>query len=122
MTPGLAALIHPAGVPELRDHLVRDEPFVGPGRRAAGAARTGVPVVASLESLLGAWPDVVEVHLPDVADEASAVTASPADARKLFANGMGLLFDEAQRHARELVPARCDPRGPRPLGADASAA
>ena len=104
MTPGLAALIHPRGAAELREHFVRNEPFVVHGLRDSIAELTAIPFLASLETLLGSWPDLVEVHLPEVADEASAVTASPADARKLFASGMGLLFDEAQRYAPQLVP------------------
>lgn len=101
MPPGLAALIHPHSISELRG---RTEPFVVHGVKASVAELLGIPVLASLEALLGSWPDQIEVHLPDVADEASAVTASPRDARKLFANGMCLLFDEAQRYARQLVP------------------
>ncbi|MEO8550635.1 MAG: cupin domain-containing protein, partial [Kofleriaceae bacterium] len=48
--------------------------------------------------------DVVQVHLPDVRDESHAVSVSPQDARKLFANGMGLLFDDVARYAPTLVP------------------
>ncbi len=104
MTPGLAALIHPRAVSELRERLAHDEPFVVHGLGDTVAELTAIPFLASLDALLGSWPDLVEVHLPDVADEASAITASPADARKLFASGMGLLFDEAQRYAPQLLP------------------
>ncbi len=104
MTPGLAALLHPRAVSELRARLAHDEPFVVHGIRDSLAELAAIPFLASLDALLGSWPDLVEVHLPEVADEASAVTASPSDARKLFASGMGLLFDEAQRYARQLLP------------------
>ena len=104
MPPGLAALIHPHPVPELARRFRCDEPFVVHGVTGAVPELFAIPLLASLEALLGSWPDQVEVHLPDVADEASAVTASPRDARKMFASGMGLLFDEAQRYAPELVP------------------
>lgn len=104
MTPGLAALIHPRAVTELHASLAGNAPFVVEGLRDSIAELIAIPFLASLEALLGSWPDVVEVHLPEVADEASAVTSSPADARKLFASGMGLLFDEAQRYAPQLVP------------------
>lgn len=98
-TPGLAALIHPHAIAELGD-----APFVVHGMRDSLAALFAIPILGSLEAMLGAWPDHVHVHLPDAADEASAITASPEDARKLFANGMGLLFDEAQRYLPGLVP------------------
>jgi 50S ribosomal protein L16 3-hydroxylase len=97
MTPGLAALIHPRAVSEL-DNLEREEIFVVHGVRVAELF--DIPFLESLERLLGSWPDQVDVH---IADESNSVTASPHDARKLFASGMGLMFDEAQRYAPQLV-------------------
>jgi 50S ribosomal protein L16 3-hydroxylase len=99
MTPGLAALIDPHAISELGA-----EPRAAHGRRDAAAALFAIPFLASLDALLGAWPDQVQVHLPAPADEANAVTVGPHDARKLFASGMGLRFDEAQRYAPLLVP------------------
>jgi len=104
MQPGLSALLHPRPVSELLDHVRRDEVFEVHGVGASIAELTGIPFLASLEALLAAWPDHVQVHLPDIADEASAITAMPQDARKLFASGMGLLFDDAHRFAPSLVP------------------
>jgi 50S ribosomal protein L16 3-hydroxylase len=103
MSPGLAALFHPHAVSEVLDRVGRDETFVVHGVGASIAELAAIPSLASLESLLGAWPDQVQVHLPDVADEASAIAASPQDARKLFANGMGLMFDDAHRYAPSLL-------------------
>ena len=104
MTPGLAALIHPHAVAELVGSLRRDEPFAVHGVRDSIAELLAIPFLASLEALLGAWPDQIQVHLPDIADEASSITASPHDARKLFASGMGLLFNEVHLYAPQLVP------------------
>jgi 50S ribosomal protein L16 3-hydroxylase len=104
MTPGLAALIHPRTVSELGASFARDEPFVVHGMKDTLVELFALPVLASLDAMLGAWPDQVQVHLPDVADEASSIAASPHDARKLFGCGMGLLFDDAQRYAPSLVP------------------
>jgi 50S ribosomal protein L16 3-hydroxylase len=101
MPPGLAALIHPHSISELH---ARTEPFVVHGAKASVAELVALPILASLDALMSAWPDTVEVHLPDVADEASSITASPHDARKLFASGMGLRFDDVQRYVRELAP------------------
>src|SRR5450432_1021302 len=97
MPPGLAALIHPHAVSELHGHLRRDEPFAVHGVQRSTADLFAIPFLASLEALLGSWPDTIEAVLPDVADEASTITASPADAAKLFASGMGLLFNDAER-------------------------
>ncbi len=101
-TPGVAALIAPRDIAELMTSFARDEALVVHGTKVAELF--AIPMLASLEALLGSWPDQVSVHLPDVADEASSVTASPHDARKLFASGMGLMFDDAHRYAPELVP------------------
>jgi 50S ribosomal protein L16 3-hydroxylase len=94
MRPGLAALIHPRTPAEFLASFAADQPFVVHGLNESVEALTRLPVLGSLEALLGAWPNPVQVHLPDVADEASAIDATPADARKLFACGMGLLFND----------------------------
>ena len=104
MKAGLEALVHPRAVSEMRQCFVDGVPLVVHGIRSSVAELLAIPQLASLEALLGSWPDEVEVHLPDVADEASAIRARPGDARKLFANGMGLLFDEAQRYVPEVRP------------------
>ena len=94
MQPGLAALIHPRTSAEFLASLAADRPFVVHGLTRSVEALTRLPFLASLEAMLGSWPNPVQVHLPDVADEASAIDVAPADARKLFATGMGLLFNE----------------------------
>ncbi len=93
MQPGLAALLHPRSCAELFASHAADEPFVAHGLPAAQQF-IDLPQLGSLDALLNAWPNPVQVHLPDVADEASAIDASPSDARKLFATGMGLLFND----------------------------
>ena len=57
---------------------------------------TNLPFLSSLESMLNSWPEKIQAHLPDVRDEASSIDVNATDARKLFANGMGLLFNEVQ--------------------------
>ncbi len=104
MKPGLAALIHPQPIAELVGHMQRSEPFVVHGLCDSVAELLALPMLASLETLLTAWPDQVDVHLPDVADEASSITVSPAEARTKFGSGMALLFNEVQQHLPELVP------------------
>lgn len=56
-----------------------------------------LPLLHSFENLLAQWPAPVSAHLPDVRDEVSSVEVCPEDARKLFNNGMGLLFNNAER-------------------------
>jgi 50S ribosomal protein L16 3-hydroxylase len=90
----LGKLLQPQHLAEFADCFAAGRPFVAHGLGKSIAALTRLPLLRSLEALLGAWPKVVKAHLPDVADESSSIDASPEDARKLFANGMGLLFDD----------------------------
>jgi len=103
MTPGLAALIHPHPIAELVAHMQRSEPFVVHGLCDSVAGLVAIPLLASLDTLLDAWPDPVDVHLPDVADEASSITVPTPEARTRFASGMALLFNEVQLHVPALV-------------------
>lgn len=57
---------------------------------------TDLYFLKSLDSMLTSWPDKIQAHLPDVRDEASSIDVNATDARKLFENGMGLLFNEVQ--------------------------
>ena len=104
MTPGLATLAHPSPVALLRDGFDHGQPVVVHGMREAVAELLALPVLASIDAMLAAWPEPVEVHLPDVADEARSVSVSPQDARTMFASGMGLLFSGVQRYSPALVP------------------
>lgn len=100
MQPRLAALLHPRTLPELLASLAADQPFVVHGTsRPAVRALLELPFLASLEAMLTGWPGPVQVHLPDVADEASAIDVPTKDARKLYACGMSLLFNDV--HAGE---------------------
>jgi 50S ribosomal protein L16 3-hydroxylase len=94
MTPGLDALIHPRSRAELLASVDANEPFVVHGAHQALTALGDIPILESLDALLRSWPYPVQVHLPEIADEASSISATPQDARKLFATGMGLLFDD----------------------------
>jgi 50S ribosomal protein L16 3-hydroxylase len=104
MLTALDALIHPRPRAALFAALAADEPFVVHGLADSIVALTELPLLASREALLGAWPAAVVVHLPDVADEASAITATPPDAARLFACGMGLRFDALHEVVPALLP------------------
>lgn len=103
MTPGLAALIAPGSLRELVACFESGEPFVVHGQRPSITALTEIRFLESLGVLLDSWPKMVQAHLPDVADEASSVTVSPDDARKLFDSGMGLLFADVETISPELT-------------------
>jgi 50S ribosomal protein L16 3-hydroxylase len=95
MKPSLDALLHPRPRAEFLAAYRADAPFVVHGAKAAVASLLELPFLASLDALLNSWPATIAAHLPEVADEASSIEASPRDARKLFDSGMGLRFDHA---------------------------
>lgn len=103
-SPGIAPLIHPRSSEDLREHLRTHEPFVVHDRQASLGELLSLPLLGSLDDLLEAWPDAVEVFHPEVADEASSSMAGPDEARTQFAKGMTLLFSEVQEHAPQLEP------------------
>lgn len=94
MTPGLAALIHPLSIDQFIEFYQQNRPVLLEPQEKTRALRE-IPFLASMEALLQSWPLPVEAHLPDVRDESSAIATNTIDAPKLYANGMGLLFNEA---------------------------
>ncbi len=72
-----------------RPHLV---PQVNPG---IFRALKNLPFLDSLESLLGHWEGSIQVHLPDLRDEASSLDTDAERALSFYAQGMGLLFNDA---------------------------
>src|SRR4051812_42282763 len=95
--PGLLALLDPHSEEKFLEHYRANEPMVVSGLGSTIRPLLELPFLKSLEALLGFWPNPVQAHLPKIADEASAIDVSTSDARKLFDNGMGLLFDHADR-------------------------
>jgi 50S ribosomal protein L16 3-hydroxylase len=97
MKPGLAALIHPAQIDDFFATYETNQPFVVHHSKEALSALRDLNFLESLENLLNMWPHSIQAHLPDLRDESSSIDTNPKDAKKLFQNGMGLLFNEAHR-------------------------
>lgn len=95
MKKTLAALIYPKSESEFFQSYESNTPFIVHGLKDSIQELTALPFLQSLKDLLNSWPHQVEVHLPKIADEASAVQATTEDAKKMFENGMGLLFNDA---------------------------
>lgn len=93
---GLSALITPHSLEAFFDEAWSERLFVVHGLEESIRPLTELPFLQSLEALLCSWPHPIQAHLPDVADESSAVDANAQDARKLFANKMALLFNNVQ--------------------------
>lgn len=102
MKPGLASLISPFELEHFLTTIWPSEPFVAHDLSESISTLTQLPFLQSLEALLHVWPGTLQAHLPDVSDEASSVDVFPADARKLFANKMSLLFNNVEKlHLQE---------------------
>lgn len=97
MKLGLAALVHPKKTEDFLTAYENNEPFVVHHPKEALPALRSLEFLTSLENLLNMWPHSIQAHLPDLRDEASSIDTNPKDAKKLFQNGMGLLFNEAHR-------------------------
>jgi 50S ribosomal protein L16 3-hydroxylase len=104
-TLGLASLIHPRTPESFLDRNWSKEPYVVHGLSESIREIRDLPYLASLDALLAHWSGPVQAHLPDVADESISVDASPADAKKLFQNRMGLLFNNVEKRSPELARA-----------------
>jgi 50S ribosomal protein L16 3-hydroxylase len=96
MKTGLAALIHPHTADEFFTLYENNQPFITHNLAEEIKPLTDLPFLASLEAMLSSWPSAIQAHLPDVRDEASSIDTNFKDAKKLFDNGMGLLFNDVQ--------------------------
>ena len=96
MKTGLAAIIHPYLVEDFLAKYAANELFVVHHTNEVLKTLTELHFLASLDSLLHSWPTTIQAQLPDLRDESSSIDTNTTDAKKLFANGMGLLFNEVQ--------------------------
>jgi 50S ribosomal protein L16 3-hydroxylase len=96
MKTGLPALIHPLSMSQFLSHYQENEPFLVEASAPEINSIKELPFLASLDALLNSWPHVISAHLPDLRDEASAIDTTAKDAGKLYQNGMGLLFNDAE--------------------------
>jgi 50S ribosomal protein L16 3-hydroxylase len=97
MKTGLAALVHPFTTTDFFSAYENNEPLVVHHSEQALTQLRNLEFLSSLENLLNFWPHSIQAHLPDLRDESSSIDANAKDAKKLFNNGMGLLFNEADR-------------------------
>lgn len=97
MNKGLNQLIFPQSTTDFFTLYQRNEAFVVHHGADQLRQLRDLPFLASLKSLLKQWPGAIQAHLPDVRDEASSIDTTAKDAQKLFDNGLGLLFNEAQK-------------------------
>jgi 50S ribosomal protein L16 3-hydroxylase len=97
MKKTLEALIYPHLKSEFIKSYQSHQPFIVHSLKDSIQDLTSLPFLKSIEDLLNSWPHPVEVHLPNLSDEANAIETTTEDAKKMFASGMGLLFNDANR-------------------------
>ena len=93
---GLASLISPCTVNDFILSSWPEEPFVVHGLGKTIEPLKNLSFLQSVDSMLGVWPHLVQAHLPLVADESSAIDVLPGEAKRLFDDKMGLLFNNVQ--------------------------
>lgn len=94
---GIAALVSEQNYESFLNQNWPDQPFIIHGLGESVRELTELSFLKSLDSLLNTWPFPVSAHLPDVRDESSAIDTTTENAKKLFSNHMGLLFNNVQR-------------------------
>ena len=91
---GLLELIHPLDHAELLKHFKLNKPFVIHHLENELTELRKLPFLESLDDLIKAWPSHVQVHLPDLRDEVSAINVPTNEAKNYFDQGMALLFND----------------------------
>ncbi|MFN3454434.1 MAG: JmjC domain-containing protein [Pseudobdellovibrio sp.] len=97
MESSLSALIYPYKIEDFFAAYEKNKPFIVHHESNRLSDLRNLDFLSSLTHLLNVWPHSIQAHLPDLRDESSSVDTTAHDAKKLFQNGMGLLFNEAQR-------------------------
>jgi 50S ribosomal protein L16 3-hydroxylase len=95
MIKALESLITPKSKDDFFQCYESNTPFIVHDLKDSIRELTELPFLQSLEHLMNVWPQKVDVQLPMLSDEASTVEVSTDDASKMFENGMGLLFNDA---------------------------
>ena len=97
MAANLSTLIAPFKLNQFQECFIQNRPFLVPEVHPAGIQKLlELPFLSSLESLLEHWTKSIQVHLPDLRDEASSLDTDSEGALSFFEQGMGLLFNDAQ--------------------------
>jgi 50S ribosomal protein L16 3-hydroxylase len=94
MNNGLLELIHPLDHTEFLNHFKLNKPFVIHHTPNELNELRKLPFLESLDVLLNSWTSHVQVHLPDLRDEVSAIDVPTNEAINYFNQGMALLFND----------------------------
>lgn len=97
MKNNLSNLLAPLSVAQFLQSFKQNEPIFIPSIGTNNLELLGqMPFLDSLEDLLKHWPASIQVHLPDLRDEASSLDTDAQHAKSFYDQGMSLLFNNAQ--------------------------
>lgn len=102
MKNALTALIGSRTRSEFLEYYRENRPMASHDLCEALSEITKLPFLKSVEDLLDFWPKSVDCYLPGIADEVNSITTTTEQARELFKQGSGLLFNDADTESREL--------------------
>lgn len=91
----LKSLTYPRSKSDFMESYETNSPFITHDLGDSIKDLTALPFLKSITNLLSSWPEEVDVYPSEVADEAGAIKSSTQDAAKMFENGRGLLFNDA---------------------------
>lgn len=102
MKNALTSLFGSKSKSEFLKHYRENRPLVSHDLGEAISEITGLPFLNSLEDLLRFWPKEVDCYQPGIADEVNSISTSTEQARELYKQGSGLIFNDADTESREL--------------------
>lgn len=91
----LEAIIEPMSEMEFLENYLSNKPVITHGILKNLKELTELPFLSSLDSLFDSWPALVTAYLPGIADEGNSKKVTATEAKKLFQEGRGLCFDDA---------------------------
>lgn len=99
MKPSLELLFGPQAIPQFFEAYQTNTPLLISCADEVLSGLTQSPLLASIDSLLKAWPSGIEVYLDGIADEVNSTKVESAEARQRFMAGRSLLFNDANVHS-----------------------
>lgn len=91
----LESLISPKSKFEFMTSYESKSPFVVHDLNKSIKEITDLSFLKSIDDLLKDWRNDIDVYPSEIADENGAIKASTLDAKEMFKNGRGLLFNDA---------------------------
>ena len=90
----LASIFSSFSRSEFFHHYENNEPLIGHNLNELLSPIFNLSFLNSLENLFEIWPTEVTAYLPGISDEVNSKKVSSCEAKKLYAKGRGIYFDD----------------------------